>query len=74
MKTRRTTRTALAVSLACAATAWGAQSSSATTVPGTEPPGTDAGASESTEPGANQQVAGTSGDLCTYEDYRIRSQ
>jgi ABC-type sugar transport system substrate-binding protein len=69
MNTRRTTRTALAVSLVCAATAWGAQSSSATTVPGTEPPGTDAGAAESTEPGANQQVAGTSGDLCTYEEY-----
>ena len=69
MNTRRTTRTALAVSLVCAATAWGAHSSSATTVPGTEPPGTDAGAAGSTEPGANQQVAGTSRRLCTYEEY-----
>ena len=71
MNKRRTTRTALAVSLVCAATAWGAQNSAATTVPGTEPPGTDAGPSGSvgsSEPGANQQVAGTSGDLCTYED------
>ncbi len=79
MNKRRTTRTILAVSLVCAATAWGAHSSSATTVPGTEPagtepagtepPGTDAGASGSTEPGASQQVAGTSGDTCTYEQY-----
>ena len=79
MNKRRTTRTTLAVSLVCAATAWGAQSSSATTVPGTEPAGTepagtepagtDAGATGSTEPGASQQVAGTSGDTCTYEQY-----
>ena len=79
MNKRHTTRTALAVGLICAATAWGATSSSATTVPGTEPPGTeasgtepagtDAGAVGSTEPGASQQVARTSGDTCTYEQY-----
>ena len=69
MNKQRTTRTVLAVSLVCAATAWGAHSSSATTVPGTEPPGTDAGATGSTEAGASQQVAGTSGDLCTYDIY-----
>ena len=73
MNQRRTTRTALAVSLICAATAWGATSTAATTVPGTEPPGTDAGAgaAETTEAGASQQVAATSGDLCTYEDYGV---
>ena len=81
MNKRRTTRSALAVGLVCAAVSWGAHSSSATTVPGTEPPGTDAGAAGSTEPGtdagatgsteagASQQVAATSGDTCTYEQY-----
>ena len=73
MNKRRTTRIALAVSLVCAATAWGAQSSAATTVPGTEPPGTDAGAPPGRPSRApSQQVAGTSGDLCTYEDLRRR--
>jgi ribose transport system substrate-binding protein len=69
MTNRRTTRTLLAVSLVFAATALGAHAASATTVPGTEPPGTDAAATGSTEAGASQQVARTSGDLCTYEQY-----
>ena len=46
MNKRRTTRTILAVSLVCAATAWGAHSSSATTVPGTEPAGTEPAGTE----------------------------
>ena len=65
---RRRTRIALAVSLVGAATAWGAQISAATSVPGTEPPGTDAGAAESTEAA---QSAGRRdvGRLCTYDIY-----